>query len=686
MSATRISRTISFDPAAGIIDFLGKGYTSKGVAQASLLSLTPIYPSDRLTWISNLRRKMSSNRPPGVPAADMDDSAFSVCMFKRFNHNLPTGLSSETFAEFFSSLFTFSTPEEKIAHTNDMAELLANPQYSILAITSPTVSTNTDPPGLSHFIVGAALFMHDNKNGTFVSVIGVSDKGDPSLCSLSPMFFEDPAHKNRLSETASFRGYGLAVFLLSALQVLGSLGYKAPHVPTSVPFHIECDENINDQSPTTHHLYLQARVEIGHAYSMYVQLGFINANGSFRCTSLRKDCPVNRTKKARGGLESGYSSDDDMLRLLVLKKWLVNSWPTSSSFSTTLHDATLVWNAPGLSGHEHLSSALVPPDTSAATQEFTNAVYYQLLECQHYIGQHPLYYHTPAHPDHFPTLPPDRMIIPFIREMSAQKMIDGLEFRPWDIRRSLFRSLVSVIQTPDGYDLDAFQAAAAAMYTVGDVSPNQDEDTTSLYEDRALELRLNVVSFYLRCAHFTISTPSLQAWAAIAVQEYDLLVTNSLVKDYLLVDFDGAIPSFSDNTEHRIKWDDNFRLLARRLTDTETPAMWFDLYALQLLFSEHESPVYFAPVYGRVVTTQGQRCGASPEVPKFDAMMSFEAATLVGDKTAPPPSFTVVPLHALTWYKFGFFSNPSFENSHESLCEQIAIATSRCLLSIKKPF
>ena len=90
------------------------------------------------------------------------------------------------------------------------------------------------------------------------------------------------------------------------------------------------------------------------------------------------------------------------------------------------------------------------------------------------------------------------------------------------------------------------------------------------------------------------------------------------------------------------------------------------------LFSEHESSVYFAPVYGRVVTTQGQRCGASPGVPKFEAMMSFEAATLVGDKTGPLPSFTVVPLHTLSWYGFGFFSNKVFENSHEILCQKIA--------------
>jgi hypothetical protein len=55
-----------------------------------------------------------------------------------------------------------------------------------------------------------------------------------------------------------------------------------------------------------------------------------------------------------------------------------------------------------------------------------------------------------------------------------------VELKPWDIRRSLFRSLVSVTETPDENQLDAFQAVAATIYTEGDLNPNPDEDTSSL--------------------------------------------------------------------------------------------------------------------------------------------------------------------------------------------------------------
>jgi hypothetical protein len=55
-------------------------------------------------------------------------------------------------------------------------------------------------------------------------------------------------------------------------------------------------------------LFLQARVEVHHAYLMYVQFGFTNNNANFTCTSFQNDCPVNRSKKAKA-LEAGYSTD-----------------------------------------------------------------------------------------------------------------------------------------------------------------------------------------------------------------------------------------------------------------------------------------------------------------------------------------------------------------------------------------
>jgi hypothetical protein len=61
------------------------------------------------------------------------------------------------------------------------------------------------------------------------------------------------------------------------------------------------------------------------------------------------------------------------------------------------------------------------------------------------------------------------------------------------------------------------------MYTEGNLDPNPDHDNARLYEQRALELRLNVISIYFRCAHFTFSTRSLQAWSVIAVLDVDVL-------------------------------------------------------------------------------------------------------------------------------------------------------------------
>ncbi len=121
----------------------------------------------------------------------------------------------------------------------------------------------------------------------------------------------------------------MATFLLSTLQVLGNLGFKAPHVSPSEPFHLDCDELVTANFPHTHHLFLQARVEVHHAYLMYVQIGFTNVNANFTCTSFQNNCPVNRSKKAKA-LEAGYSTDDDLLRLLVLQKWIVNVWPITA--------------------------------------------------------------------------------------------------------------------------------------------------------------------------------------------------------------------------------------------------------------------------------------------------------------------------------------------------------------------
>jgi hypothetical protein len=196
MSSIEVSRTISFDPASQIIDFLGTGYSSKGVAQASLSSLSPIYPSSSIVWLSNLLRKTSPRTErAGDTPVDFDEFAFKVVMFKRINHNLPVGISAESLSAIFGSLFSFANAEEKALKHTLIADLIANPYYSILAITVPTFSAD-DPKTLSHYIVGAALFTHDNKNGTFVSTIGIADKVIPRSVPSPPSFLSTRLMQN----------------------------------------------------------------------------------------------------------------------------------------------------------------------------------------------------------------------------------------------------------------------------------------------------------------------------------------------------------------------------------------------------------------------------------------------------------------------------------------------------------
>jgi hypothetical protein len=48
--------------------------------------------------------------------------------------------------------------------------------------------------------------------------------------------------------------------------------------------------------------------------------------GRFRCTNYRKDCPIHADKQSKA-IENGYYTDDQFMRLLVLKKWLSNVYP-----------------------------------------------------------------------------------------------------------------------------------------------------------------------------------------------------------------------------------------------------------------------------------------------------------------------------------------------------------------------
>jgi hypothetical protein len=102
MARTAVQLWITFNPSSQLIDFLGVGYSTKGVMLAPLNSLSPIYPSHTILQLALLKRKVSARaQRAGDPDVDTDELAFMVVMFKKINNkNLPPGLTVEAFFSF----------------------------------------------------------------------------------------------------------------------------------------------------------------------------------------------------------------------------------------------------------------------------------------------------------------------------------------------------------------------------------------------------------------------------------------------------------------------------------------------------------------------------------------------------------------------------------------------------------
>jgi hypothetical protein len=255
------------------------------LAQAILANLLLIYPLASFCVLAQLQRYFPDRNKQAGDNPELDvDAAFVVVMFKKFTSELPPGLTVDTFAKFFTNLLTYQTTKERDASYTLTHDLLNSPLYTVLEITVPTfVSNNTSQ--LVHFIIGAALYIFNKKHGSFVNLIGVTNVGDPYVCTLSNKFFIDTLDSGVLLQDSSFRGHDLASFLLSSIQVLGYLTNKAPQNPPISTGQISCNKD-DDVVNLRHHLYLQARVEMGSAYVMYVKMGFTtNAvdNCPFRC-------------------------------------------------------------------------------------------------------------------------------------------------------------------------------------------------------------------------------------------------------------------------------------------------------------------------------------------------------------------------------------------------------------------
>jgi len=297
--------------------------------------------------------------------------------------------------------------------------------------------------------------------------------------------------------------------------------------------------------------------------------------------------------------------------------------------------------------HQYLSSALVPPTPTASSVNFTNLAYLKLLECKTNVDANP-----PAviklPNDSFPVLlPADWMKSASLSPTTRLQMIAGSPISPHDARRTIFQSLEAHVETK----LDLLEAVVAPMYTEGKIS-NYDIDDEYLHAEMTCEVRLNLQAFYLRCAHFPFLASSLQIWSNFAVSEYGDLAQSGLLQAMGLSEFVADAPMAATN---RTSWSRNFSILAERMGGG-TPALWMDLYALQLLFSGGGIPVFFAPIYGKTAPTMGhQLLWLIPSVPEVSILNDIRGLEDVM-KDVLATEFMVVPFLAIEKYNAGFLS------------------------------
>jgi hypothetical protein len=93
MARTAFKRPISFDPSSQLTNFLGVGYSTKGVVLATLKNLSLIHLIPTILQLSLLKQKIAARtQRAGYPDVDTDELAFMVVMFKKINNkNLPPG-------------------------------------------------------------------------------------------------------------------------------------------------------------------------------------------------------------------------------------------------------------------------------------------------------------------------------------------------------------------------------------------------------------------------------------------------------------------------------------------------------------------------------------------------------------------------------------------------------------------
>jgi hypothetical protein len=94
------------------------------------------------------------------------------------------------------------------------------------------------------------------------------------------------------------------------------------------------------------------------------------------------------------------------------------------------------------------------------------------------------------------------------------------------------------------------------------------------------------------------------------------------------------------------------------------------MYALQMLFSQHEHPVFISPVYGCLITKEQHDFRAYPYVPSlkrvrwFPGLRDLEAGEY-------PSSFNVVPILALDTATFAQIIHTGGNETHLGLCKKL---------------
>jgi hypothetical protein len=170
-------------------------------------------------------------------------------------------------------------------------------------------------------------------------------------------------------------------------------------------------------------------------------------------------------------------------------------------------------------------------------------------------------------------------------------------------------------------------------------------------------------------------------WSILVVEEYEYLVKAKSVAQMGMSDFQ-VLPSF---LKDRLKWKDNFSVLAGRLTNASGVSkapMWFDIYALQMLFSQHDHPVFISPVYGCLMKQQEEDLKAYPHVPSLVRVQWFPGLRDL-EPNDYPSSFTVVPILALDTVTFGQMSYSGGIDSCLQHCKALIAFESESVENLK---